>query len=134
MNLAGALQTPELVSECSTHLPFPSRLNNTPANFIAGKTRLSISNWKKVTSDVNILTWAMGVSIDFTTLVDQASAPRPYAYSATDIRLIDDQLRKMLNKGIIETATPSPGQFVSNIFYRPSKDVHIRRHFFPVTD
>ena len=104
----------------------PYTLSNTPVNFFAGKTRLAYQKWRTLTSDKSILTSITGVRIDFTDIVQQTRPPPPIPFSCGDTEKIDREICRLLDKGIIETVTPSEDQYLSNIFFRGKKNGEIR--------
>jgi hypothetical protein len=63
-----------------------------------------------------------GVIIDFDTAVQQIKLPKPIKFSATENNAVDVELTKLLAKHVIQPATHSPGQFISNIFLREKRD------------
>ena len=101
-------------------------LKNTPDNFIAGKTRQCFDQWTKLTSDPTVLSWTSGVAIDFFEIKKQLVEPRPIQFNDNDVQRIEAELAKLLKKGVVEPATYTPGQFVSNIFFRDKPDGSIR--------
>ena len=48
--------------------------------------------------------------------------PREYNFDATEVVIIDKQIEKFLQTGLIETTTHCEGKYISNIFIRPKKD------------
>ena len=48
--------------------------------------------------------------------------PREYNFDATEVVIIDKQIEKFLQTGVIETTTHCEGEYISNIFIRPKKD------------
>lgn len=101
-------------------------LANKPANFVAGKVRFALSAWKRITSDAILLSWISGARIDFTVPILQLSVPKPITFSPAECSLIQIELDNLLRKGVIERASHSEGEFISNIFFRPKKDGNIR--------
>ena len=52
----------------------------------------------------------------------QSSTPREYNFNAAEVVIIDKQIEKFLQTGVIETASHCKGEYISNIFIRPKKD------------
>ena len=77
-------------------------LQNSVSNFQAGKIAQFASNWAKLTSDREILSWVNGVCIDFNQECTQYSTPKLLQLEGEERRLMQAQLDKMLAKGIIE--------------------------------
>ena len=101
-------------------------LVNTPSNFRAGQISQFVDNWCRITSDKEILDWVLGVHIDFSEEFVQSSCPSGYQFTSVEEAKINEQLITMWEKGIIQKAEPSEGQFISNIFCRPKKDGSVR--------
>ena len=90
-------------------------------SFKAGNVRNSLSAWQNLTSDPEILSTVTGTIIEFDTPpITKASPKIPFSIRESDI--IDQEIAKMLAKGIVEVATHTSGEVVSNAFIRPKKD------------
>ena len=90
-------------------------------SFKAGNVRNSLSAWQNLTSDPEILSTVTGTIIEFDTPPITKGSPKiPFSIRESDI--IDQEIAKMLAKGIVEVATHTSGEVVSNIFIRPKKD------------
>ena len=48
--------------------------------------------------------------------------PREYNFDTTEVVIIDKQIEKFLQTGVIETTAHCEGEYISNIFIRPKKD------------
>ena len=48
--------------------------------------------------------------------------PREYHFDATEVVIIDKQIEKFLQTGVIETTSHCEGEYISNIFIRLKKD------------
>jgi len=103
-----------------------AEVTNIPSNFKAGKIKTAIAHWFNLTSDKELLSWVHGVHIDFERGVTQLSFPAPIKFSDLEREKMNLQLHSMLLKGVTETARPSQGQFISNVFCRPRKDGSVR--------
>ena len=53
-------------------------------------------------------------------------APRPIKFNEHEKEIIDGEVQKLLNKGVIEVCQPEKTQYVSNIFIREKKDGSFR--------
>ena len=89
-------------------------------NVIGGRIRYFIENWKHITNDVNILNIVKGYQIEFSGL--------PVQYTARETRLckhegeiLDEEIIKLMNKGVIEMTSHCTGEFISTVFLRPKK-------------
>ena len=67
-----------------------------------------------------------GVHLPITRPVSQLDLPRPICFPTHDRQLIQLEIEALKRKGILESATPSPGQFTSNIFLRKKKSGKVR--------
>ena len=90
-----------------------------PNKFVAGNTQYCIEEWKKITSDPFILLGVAGIRIDFEAIPLQKEIPRKFHMSVHDKLKLDFELQIMFEKGIVEEACASKGQFISNLFTVP---------------
>ena len=79
-----------------------------------------MNKWSTITSDNIILNIVSGYKIEFSEL--------PIQYNFRETKLcfkeaivLDNELEKLLKKGVVEVATHSEGEFISTIFLRPKK-------------
>ena len=63
-----------------------------------------------------------GATIDFIANPAQLFVPNQYKFNPLEIKVIDEQIACFLERGIIEKATHSNGEYISNILIRPKKD------------
>lgn len=89
---------------------------------MAGKVGQYLEQWSQLTSDKWVLQTVKGCKLEFDNLPEQANEPSQINFTVEEIDIIDNELSKLLHKGVIEFAHPEPGQFVSNIFIREKKD------------
>ena len=92
------------------------------APHIAGKLRQFVSVWQTITSDYSILSSIRGVKIEFVAHPKQTLIPREYNFNRAEVVIIDKQIEKFLQTGVIETTSHCKGEYISNIFIRPKKD------------
>ena len=111
------------------HLHFQVSLTNdidhnhsVNAPHIAGKLRQFVSVWQTITSDYSILSSIRGVKIEFVAYPKQTLIPREYNFNAAEVVIIDKQIEKILQTGVIETTSHCKGEYISNIFIRQKKD------------
>ena len=90
--------------------------------YVAGRLKQFVSVWQTITSDYCILSSIKGVKIEFVDCPKQTMIPREYNFDATEVVIIDKQIEKFLQTGVIETTTHCKGEYISNIFIRPKKD------------
>ena len=92
------------------------------APHIVGKLRQVVSAWQTITSDYSILSSIKGVKIEFVAYPKQTLIPREYNFDAAEVVIIDKQIEKFLQTGVIETTSHCKGEYISNIFIQPKKD------------
>ncbi len=115
----------ENVSTCT--LPSDYELENTPDNFIAGKTALYLDQWKNITGDKWILQTVCGYRMQLPSCPSQVHVPKPIQFDSSEQYLIDQEISRFLKCKIIEPVNGrDPDEFISNIFIRPKKDGRIR--------
>ena len=89
---------------------------------MAGRLKNYVHKWHTITSDQRILDAIRGVTIDFITKPSQHFVPNQYKFNPLEIKIIDERITCFLERGVIERATHSDGEYISNIFIRPKKD------------
>ncbi len=81
-----------------------------------------IKEWKKITSDPVILDLVeFGATIEFIDMPVQQARPETHVNEDLAVHL-DLEVQKFLDKGIIVTTVPEPGDFYSTVFLREKKD------------
>ena len=97
-------------------------------NFQAGRLQYFKQFWSYLSSDPWVVNTVSGMKIELTTEIEQTQLPRPMFFSEIESEMIDEEIQKMLKKGIIEPVAEEfvPGEYISNIFIRPKKDKGIR--------
>lgn len=104
-----------------------SNASNTDKNSLsimhkAGNLKHCFPAWQKLTSDHYILNVVKGLRIEFKVQPKQAFIPKQYNFNNAEIKIIDDKIKEFLKAGIIESATHTAGEYISNIFIRPKKN------------
>lgn len=74
-----------------------------------------------ISSDQRILDVIRGDTIDFIEKTTQRFAPSQYKCNPLEVNKFDEQINWFLDRGIIEKAMHSNGQFISNIFHTPKE-------------
>ena len=99
-------------------------LSHLVPNFKAGCIKDHIANWKSVTTDPVILDALKHYHIEFEggRRPAQATKPKQITFSLGDKEIINAEITKLLDKGVIEPSNPLEGDFISTIFVRPKKD------------
>ena len=87
--------------------------------FVPGGTQFCIAAWLKLTHDPFVINNVKGVQIDLNEIPQQAKAPEDFHMSIKNRDLLNNVVREHLAKGIVEVATPTRGQYISNVFLRP---------------
>ena len=90
--------------------------------FRSGNIRNHLEDWKKITSDKNILDIVQyGLELNF---IDDPPEKSPFEYprSQRECRIMDDEVSNMLKKEIIERCCSEKGEYFSNLFTAPKKD------------
>lgn len=91
-------------------------------SFSAGRLKYYVGCCKAITSDLIILNWIDGFEIPFHLPVFQETLPYNVNWSGTEIRLLKDQINKLLKKGAMSKCNHSKGEFISPIFLTPKPD------------
>ena len=117
------------VDNAQDHLNFQVSLSNdihhnTAVNvpYVAGRLKQFVLVWQTITFDYFILSSIKGVKIEFVEYPKQTMIPREYNFDATELVIIDRQIEKFLQTGVIEKTTHREGEYISNIFIQPKKD------------
>lgn len=91
--------------------------------FTAGNIKHCLVEWQKITSDPNILQIVKGCEIVFEDLPPaQPSPPPPIIFTQNEFGCYSEVISTLLQKKVVEPCEPCPGQFISNVFFRPKKD------------
>ena len=77
-----------------------------------------------MTSDKVILDMVKGCHDQFQK--NQLRPPQSIKFTDWESSLMDQEIYTLLQKGVIEEANHSPGEFLSNVFLRPKKDGSFR--------
>jgi len=88
----------------------------------AGRLKFFAHEWEKITSDKTILSYVQGCKIEFDTEPLQTAQPRAIPFSVKETQVLDSEIEKLLDKGVIHCSNDEQGQFISNIFVRPKKN------------
>lgn len=91
-------------------------------SFKAGRLKDFAHNWEAITSDAWILKMIRGIDIEFDEPVRQSRPPRPILFSPQETEIIDAEVTKLSEKGVIVEAEHSEDEYISNIFVCPKKD------------
>ena len=102
-------------------------LENTPDNFVAGKTRFFKRNWFKITHHNFIRNTICDYELEMDDLPTQNTILKPITFFPDEQDRIDQEINRFLHCKIIEKVNDSTKrEYLSNIFFRPKKDGKIR--------
>ena len=95
---------------------------------VAGRIQHFSQAWKQMTSDKVILDMVKGCHITFThnRFPLQLRPPQSIKFTDWESSLMDQEIYTLLQKGVIEEAYHSHGEFLSNVFLRPKKNGSFR--------
>ena len=89
--------------------------------FRAGQLAHKLCEWRKITSDSEVLQTVCREEIEFDNIPHQVKAPIN-KFSKAGQLAAEQEIQKLLSKGIIVTSSHEPGEFISPIFLRPKPD------------
>ena len=91
-------------------------------NYQAGNIGTRYQSWRRLTSDRNILDIiSKGLEIRFN--VDPPEVgPYEYPKGQVQMKVIDQEILSVLQKGVVEYCNSEEGEFFSNLFTTPKKD------------
>ena len=87
--------------------------------FVPGGTQYHTAAWLKLTHDPFVINNVKGVHVDLNEIPYQETIPADFHMSVKNKDLLNNVVSEHLDKGIIEVATPTQGQYISNVFLRP---------------
>ena len=120
MSLTTTLQTViHDVSKFETLLPaIITGLEQSVKCFKAGNLTTFLPKWRSITSDREILDMITGTTIDFRYQPVQHRPPAIREFSDTESEIIETEIKKLLNKGVIVRTDRETDDFISPIFLR----------------
>ena len=92
--------------------------------FQGGRLAQYYDKWEQLTTDPEILEIVQGVTLQFDCeerQVEQVHTVQP-TLSAKETKVIDIEINKLSQKGVISKCPPQYHQFVLPVFIRPKKD------------
>ena len=90
-----------------------------------GKYPIFLDRWQKLTSDPWILDIIKGYKIEFETLPRQRSQPKQLVFTAEENNFVQQEMQKVLEKGIVRPALVTKNQYISNFSYDLNVMAHI---------
>ena len=110
------------VSEFEKHIPIINNyLQSLSKNFRAGRVAQHFPAWAKITSDKGILAHITGVEIECTEEPVQTGPPGQ-KFLPHEHQILDGEIAKLVDKGVIQKVQQEGKQFISNIFLRLKPD------------
>ena len=87
-----------------------------------------LPEWSKLISDQTMLDCSAHYHIDFidTVYLLQHTVTNQITFFENEQRIIDSEILKLLEKGIIEPCVPETGESITTVFLRPKKDGNYR--------
>lgn len=97
-------------------------MRNQVEGFRAGKISQHYPLWEKLTSDTEVLNTVKGLNIEFTRTPIQLQTPKQKNFNPAEKIIIDNEIIKLVKKGVIELTKREPFDYLSTIFLRPKTD------------
>lgn len=120
--MAKLLQIKTNVSKFQNYLPYLVKyLTEACQMFKAGQVAVCYEAWKEISNDGMILSYVLGTKIELTEEPLQNRLPAQL-FTEKEHVIIENEILKLLKKGVIREAPNTTGQILSNIFLRPKKD------------
>ena len=94
------------------------------SQFQAGNLKNYIDVWQTATDDLNVLDWVAHCHIKFINneLPIQTEMQRAIKFNEKESIIIDEEIAKLLAKGVLVHSQHEPGEFISPIFLRLKKN------------
>ena len=89
--------------------------------FSAGNIANYSPNWKALTSDTWILNCIEGYEIPVISEPFQNDLPRPFHLSLEENNFVNQEIKDLLQKGLLKLVEPLSDHWISNIFYNPNQ-------------
>ncbi len=90
---------------------------------MAGRLKYFITCWAQLTSDSIILEYVKGVKIEFQNGIQPyQNNVRTCYFNVTEQAIVESEIQKLSDKGVIIPSTHEDGEFISTIFLRGKKD------------
>ena len=90
---------------------------------VGGRLKSFSDQWKRFTSDEQILQTVSGYKIEFVGHPPiQVNPPYQFNLGCTESQTVDTEILRLLDKNLIKYSHHEDGEFISTIFTRPKKD------------
>ena len=95
---------------------------------VGGRIQYFLPQWRKFTSDPDILDMVTGLHIEFidNEFPHQEKPPPPVRLTKEDSSIFDGEVAKLLLKGVIRETTHEVGEYLSRVFLKEKKDGSFR--------
>ena len=97
-----------------------------PVCFKAGRLSQFEENWRKLTSDESVLDIALHCKIEFDKAIPKQNSYPQQFFNMVEEDIIDKEISKLSEMGVIEEVKSQEGQFISPIFTKQKKDGEYR--------
>ena len=111
----------ELGNDDSSQAKTVSTIDKPYSSFRAGNIKTCLHNWRHLTKDRNIIDIVTGVKLEFTEKPVQKQAPCQI-FNGKESALVQTEVTKLLDKGVLVGSSHEPDEFISNIFLRKKRD------------
>jgi hypothetical protein len=81
-----------------------------------------LPKWAEITSDRYILRDIKGFKIKFEETPVQTKPTGQLRYKAEEKRFLEEEIKELVRKGVLERVKHTPGEYISNVFLREKKD------------
>ena len=95
---------------------------NKVQSFKGGQLAHFFDKWKEITSDSEVLNCVKGQFIDFSTQPTRNLGPKRKTFNISDSLVIEAEIQKLLDKGVIVPTQHERGEYISPIFVANKKD------------
>jgi hypothetical protein len=103
---------------CKPHVTLTQQLTQ-----LAGRLQHFITCWEKLTSDSVILEFVKGVKIEFQNGIEPTqNIGRTCNFNVREQVIVESEIQKLIQKGVIIPSVHEAGEFISTIFLRSKKD------------
>ena len=93
------------------------------SELIISKMVYCADQWRKLTSDPEILETVTGQNIEFYQIPIQIKPPFQPKWSPEEAEFIDSEILSLVEKGVIQQSKHEQGEFISSEFLRPKKEL-----------
>ena len=91
-------------------------------SFKGGQLARFLEKWKEITSDSEVLNCVKGQYIEFSTQPTKNLGPKRKTFNISDSLVIEAEIQKLLDKGVIEPTQHESGEYISPILEANKKD------------